>query len=831
MATYDGVPSIRLEGDKARALALIPEGKLLLHKVQNVIRGSGANTYSMARRVEDGYILALCSNGQNIIQISVAVDVVDEVHETPETPLPALFPDFYSGTVQGVPLKEKVETRPDGTVRRYYVCQGFTPTPDCIDSHPDDGLLPGGVRQDTARLAVEPQDPWMSELKNQTDSGQIYSQYGFLRSSMYSGAMRKVVQLVMGLGRIGAPKMRDPRKKEPDSQYIKEVADKGVQVRYDYKFHRTHGITVAADGRLWLVEVSIFRGVLAMPLPVFPHSETEGFKARAEKRRDDAMVWALEELGCLPTGECLPASQRELDAKIENGTVIRLATPDQLSAFYDYSSYSSACGWAFSPDGREAHNTGWTYEDDGFQTGVWYQLNIHIGATKEDRRPKEPIAEGSAGLRKIKSGRIYCDPATFPGSPSVFVPFKIYEPLLEGLVSHDAAPTRQMQQGEQPPKSDTPMFVCFVDRAVKVAYYFYDPGIYRPEHKTMEGEYGRCLLAGEWELVQGDRVALPRMMYTNDFDYRREIQQNYTRETLESVDLGFKPGFAWAALDSDHWATGVRYKGFSNKYTRTQDISENIIGVVLVPRFSREAFYFATSDWEGKYVSEEPGADPGPDPIQTYHRDWQFNIRDPHIYTTFRCATYGETNYFDITDEVRQSVPNRLKCRGGVPCPFIPWGVNPPYNGYAMIDHYYRPAQECAEEFADEGEWLESCQWLLQANEVGGQVQWPGFDNRYYTTYPYRQSCAAYLVTNGHNGPIELPTTVARVQEWWAHPSPDRYGFYQQITTTHSAIGEDCVIYDTAPHDDPTRTQKVTGYTPGVIPPVAYPAFVGVNIQ
>lgn len=835
MATYDGVPSIRLEGDKARALALIPEGKLLLHKVQNVLRGSGANTYSMARRVEDGYILALCSNGQNIIQISVAVDVVDEVHESPETPLPALFPDFYSGTVQGVPLKEKVETRPDGTVRRYYVCQGFTPTPDCIDSHPDDGLLPGGVRQDTARLAVEPQEPWMSELKNQTDSGQVYSQYGFLRSSMYSGTMRKVVQLVMGLGRIGAPKMRDPRKKKPDSQYIKEVADKGVQVRYDYKFHRTHGITVADDGRLWLVEISMQRGILAMPLPVFPHSETEGFKARAEKRRDDAMVWALEELGCLPTGECLPASQRELDAKIENGTVIRLATPDQMGAFYDeWLSYSSALGWAFSPDGREAHNTGWNIGADNIQSGAWFQVNIHIGATKEDRRPKEPIAEGSASLRKVREGRIYCDPSgPGPRLRQHFLPFKTYEPLLEGLVSHEGVPAGPPTVAKLP-ISDTPVFVCFVDGKLKVVFYYHNPEyLERPPRKTMTDEFGRCLLAGEWELVQGEKLLLPRMMYTNDFDYRREIQTNYTKETLESVDLGYKPGYAQFFVGfSDHWATGVRFKGFSNKHQLTVDIAEKIVGAVLVPRFSREAFYFATADWEGKFVSDDPEADPGDDQLQTWNREWQFNIRDPHIYSMFTCGTYGETNFFAIPDYIVDSVPDRLRCRGGATCPFVSWGMTDWQPEDArMINHYYRPSDECAEEFADEGSWLESCQPLKQASELGEPRQWPAYDRTFYTTYPSRQSCAAYLVTNGHNGPIEIETTVQRVNQWWANISPDNFGNYQQISATHSAIGEDCVIYDTAPHDDPTRTQKVTGYTPGVIPPVAYPAFVGVNIQ
>ena len=61
--------------------------------------------------------------------------------------------------------------------------------------------------------------------------------------------------------------------------------------------------------------------------------------------------------------------------------------------------------------------------------------------------------------------------------------------------------------------------------------------------------------------------------------------------------------------------------------------------------------------------------------------------------------------------------------------------------------------------------------------------------------------------------------------------SPDNNDIYQQISATHSAIGDECVVYDTAPHDDPTRIQKITGYVPDAVPPLIYPTFVGVNIQ
>ncbi len=831
MALYDGVPSIRLEGDEQRALALVPEAKALLYRTQEVIKNAGVSTYSMYRNVEDGYIRTLCAHGQNIIYISVAADKVDSTYEPEEVPEVPLFPDFYSGIVNSMAMQYKDVPAGNGGSVTIPVCPAFSPTPDCIESHPNDKLVPG--RQSVARLGVEPH-VFLGELRNETGlgGGATFHQYAKLRSSMYSGLMCKVAQIVMGLGKINPAKLRDPRHpKDPDTKYMKDIAAPGVQMRFDYKFYRTHGITVADDGRLWLVEISSFRGVIATPLPIFPLSTTAGFKDRARARKDDAMVYALEELGCLPTGESFPFSDKAIQAGIDDGTILRLLTVGEMDEFYDFMGYSSAQGWAFSPDGREAHNTGWKIGSDNIQTGAWYQVNISIGATNKNRRPGQPIATGTAGLRKNREGRIYCHPkGPAPRLRTHFLPFKYYEPLLEGLVSHEGVPAGEPQVAKLP-VSDTPVFVCFVNGALKVVFYYHDPEyLERPPLKTMAEEFGPCLLAGEWELVQGEKTRLPRMMYTNEFDYRREIQTNYSRETLESVDLGFKPGFSWPFIATDHWATGVRYKGFSNKYARTVDISESVVGAVLIPRYSREAFYFATSDWEGKYVSDDPDVDPGLDPIQTVHRDWQFNMRDPHIYSTFRCGTYGETGFFDIEDYIIDSIPDRLRCRAGVPCPFVPNGVTPANVEYAVINHYYRPSDECAVEFADEGPWAGSCQIVPQPSSLGVSGMWPGYDRQYFTTYPYRKSSDLFLVTQGYNGPIKIDTSVDQVNAWWNNISPDQWGNYQQITATHSAIGDDCVIYDTAPHDDPTRTQKITGYVPDQVPLVTYPTFVGVNI-
>src|SRR5690606_32127967 len=237
------------------------------------------------------------------------------------------------------------------------VCTGFSPTPECAAFHE----LPL-ARQVSARRAVRPPNDFF-ELSNR-EPPPVFSQYARLRPCLYSGAMT-------------------------------DVETNGVQIRYDYKFSRTHGITKGEDGRLWLVEISSNRGVLVRPLPAFPGSDHPSFLTEARARGDEALVYAVEQFGCLPTGEAFPVPRDTFNRLIERGEIQQLLTPSDLSEFYRCSPYSSAMGRAFNDDGTEAHNTAYYYAPDGYQRGVWYQINISIGAIRENWRPGEPLAPAS----------------------------------------------------------------------------------------------------------------------------------------------------------------------------------------------------------------------------------------------------------------------------------------------------------------------------------------------------------------------------------------------------------------------------------------------------
>jgi primosomal replication protein N len=813
MAVYEGVPSIRLEGDEERALALIPDAKALLYKVQNFKRTAGVNTFSMTQRMDDdSTIYVLSAMGQNVINISVAPHVPELLNLEEDKYDGTLFPDFYSGVVFRGYLEERTRTNPDGTVVRYGVCRTFAPTPTCARLNDE---LSGG-RQEVARLAVR---PWVAydELNNKSPSGvPVFTQYTRLRSSMYSGTMKKVAQIAMGLGRIPKQKLRDPdQPKKPDTKYIKDVGSDGVQVRYDWRYMRTHGITRGADGTLWLVEISAARGVIARPLPVFPDSTTDGFRRRAERRGDTAMVTALDELGCLPTGEAFPNTNALVEEQIEAGNILRLLAPSDLSDFYRCSPYSSAMGWAFNERGSEAHNTGYYFGEDGFQRGVWYQINIQLGAIRTRRKPKEPIATGSAVLRKNTEGFLYCPPAR-SGSYARYIPIKFHEPFLPGLLSHEGVPTVEAA-GKPPPRVDTPMFVAFHGDELKVVRYFRNPKQDTFENVDDPRFPGECLLAGSWTVTEtsGSR-SFPNMLYSNDFDDRKVLQEQVKTTEIVSTDLGYDPPKFSDFIESPETAYVWRERVFRRTTQISTDGGESVVSAVAIPQYSREAYYYATAT---SYTSRLRQTIIGFD-----------YVRDPNVGYSWRCFPRINAPPFP---------PNRpdcntTVCRGNAPCSLggrgfpkerriVCTAYEPRYGGDWVFGG--GPGANC-HEFADSGDWLQICQIVDGFNSPAPNRQ----ASITTTTLPVEGDAKLFLMSPGYGGPLAVPVTHSQVVNHWMTPSPEPVTqTVQFIYATHSAIGSDMIVYSTNLSTYAGEIRSY-GYTPASInQDDGHPAFVGVN--
>jgi hypothetical protein len=705
------------------------------------------------------------------------------VHREPEEKLeipdePSAYPDFLSGLVFNGILDTHEETAADGSKISYTVIRSWAPTPNCAKVQ---NISTG--RQPSRRLAVRPHIT-MDDWNNKADiSGAIeYSQNVVPRTSDWSGTMKKVVQIVFGLGRINKNRLRDPDRPDTTTQYMNDVDQNGVQVQYDYKFMRTHGIYRGPDNTLWLVEISSTKGVIAMPLPIFPGSDKPAFAERARDRGDTAMQTALDELGCLPTGEGFPTG-KTFEEKLANGDILRLLSPEDLQEFYRLSAYSSACGWAFNEKGNEAHNVGYTWpDDDVFQKGYWYQISIDIGTVNKNRKLGQPIAIGSASLRKQQEGYLYSPPVK-----NSFIPVKYYEPLLPGLLSHSAKPT-----GPSPfvVNCDTVVFVAFMNGDLKTARYF---RLGQPErHGSVEDErWGEeCLLEGSWswKTTTGSR-SLPAMPYTNDFDPRAVLEEHVLEGTLTSNTLGFDPPEFSDFLDAPEGCVVWRYKVWKQVTVQEERGGEARSACLMVPAHSREAYYYFEGHWYD-------GGRRGSTAVNYVY------VTDPYIYYGWRKLVRIASPPYPGDCDCRTS-----KCGGKhTERRIICWE----YSKHPCYD------------YADGGPWAQECQdivSLCSAKPPQRSSTYESWDKGtdFKGTWNF--------VSDGLNGPASGPTTENQ-HAYAMTPSPDpETELIQFIFAEHSAIGEDCVIYTKGFGD-----RVVTGYTPE---PLAQndgmPLFIGVN--
>jgi hypothetical protein len=250
-----------------------------------------------------------------------------------------------------------------------------------------------------------------------------YSQYASVRPGAYTGLMRELVQLLLGVGivfhttyerrwikedtenRAPIKQAVEPGDEEDDTLpdlptsafglYGGDINEPvGVRVAYDYRSNRTHGL-VRGAGTAYLVEISQ-RGVLFMKLPVDPVSEHEKGRARYaelypefDEQGDDGLS-PLERYGGFPTGESFPGTTKKLEAAIRAGEVVRALDSEGVKAFYEKIPYTSALGWAFNRSGTRADNTCYEYEGD-LMRGHHYSITLTPGAYEEPE--PSPAAE------------------------------------------------------------------------------------------------------------------------------------------------------------------------------------------------------------------------------------------------------------------------------------------------------------------------------------------------------------------------------------------------------------------------------------------------------
>lgn len=723
------------EGDEEVAKSHLPAAQNLMFKVRAFVAASGAGTYSSSLVLDaDSYAYALKIGDAEVIYIFSAPR-----HEyVPVEPITTpVIPLFMSGVVKKALIRTDYIPQPDGSDKQVPKLEFFRPNAPTakrmgVNESPTSPFVAN------ERLAVKPSASYFNDYRidlyqDSPDKTvpRSTSQYFYIRSSNYTGRMQDLVQVVLGMGHIPEHSII-----ETDKKTREEMIKEGIQLVYDCRYFRSHGLCTGDDGALWIVEISNINGVIAMRLPVYPKSAH-----LAESSHRDIAA-AVDAFKGMPTGQGFPTGKR-LAAAIKEGSILQLATRQDIGEVFTCQPYFSLCGWAFNTLGTEAHNTGWFYHDDGMIRSRHYMFNLHIGALKKNRQPNEPIAVASAKLRMVSEGRIMHYSEKFPP------PFKTYEPLMNGLVSFGMLPTR----AEPDPYDlrvvcDATMFVYFADDQLKKVNYYYDR-----KDQTLPGSvdnYEPCMYVGQWKRTTTyGPTFVPAMFYTTDVDDREAIEATRTLTSVVGVDLGWFGPYISDHVDDLHYAWIYRNKFYKVTTTSVTETGRYLSSGIVIPEGMREGYVYAV----------RRGVQNSSTTISIENKQ----LTDPNQYTSYRLL-----------------YPSELAKGDGC------------YTSQRKIKYaFYNDNGDCARDLVDNGAWLNTCMVIPEERNpplLGTtSTTTGGGTNEFTTVTQYVGNDMAQLPMNQ---PGDWPT--------WQYPTPDNNDFYQQMRSFHTGrLGEFHAMWDT----------------------------------
>lgn len=795
------VDSIAFEGDPIEAGQHIAMARKCLDGLRAKLAGSGATTASTQMRLSDrAYVVAII--GPGIAKAVITAGYPGREASADQQRAVAEVPDFLSG----VALRSSLELQDDGTD----TMASFWPTTACAVAFG----LPSGVSM-IERLALKPADELEGRWK---EPGGLLRPAQTMRvvPTLYSGKMRQVVQMLLGFGKEPAPSRYDSEqplltrygrtaeRRQVLPLYEQQVRANGRQVLYDWSFARTHGITTASDGALWLIEISVQSGVLAMPLPLNEVTRDDPrFRAKLEAMGDDAGLTALDAFGGWPTGEPFPTGEALTQAK-RAGYVQELIPPDGLDALYDnHSPYSTAMGWSFNQRGTEAHVTAWRYESDRVQRSVWYAIQLAIGATmvtpaapeargvirrierlatdgserrwlfaKANRLSRsqcqeilqrasaadslamlraielEPIATASGTMRRMQEGKLY-----WPGAYQPWIQFP--EPMLGYCVSHKMQPEFGTHVTPAP-RCETVVHVLHHGDQLKTVSFLSDP---RAAEPADEDTFEPCMYQGSWrQTISTGGTSVQTTMFTSDADDRAEAHPSLQTTEITSVAVGYTRVVVVDDIGYPPAGQMGRVRQFKRNIRISIESGPVIGATIRVPFFDRSAYYYASY-----YGFAEA----------SYSESWVYSeLADPHMYPTWR------------------NFPGYTPYSGNQPRGEHPSGCGA-VSRRTVLGEIYQPFP-CSDD-ADQGSWASVCD---DADAMIYSIQLPPLPEA-----TFRQALnQVRLSVKLYNATEESPITVATIAQaglttnevaQWLATSPDPVTFAKQyIAATQNTLGD-----------------------------------------
>lgn len=483
--------------------------------------------------------------------------------------------------------------------------------------------LPLHVPNQWAHLYNNPVQP--NPLATNPKPPRVYAAQRLIKPTMYSGRMRVVAQVLLGLGRFPEPSREQLGNthcptdcwcgQSHTQQEILRLAnlqrgvenyphDKKDEVPPDdrllgslnYWFHwiKTHGVYKSDNGRYYLIEIGE-GGMWAMRLPVI-------FKS-GWKMSDDAK----EYLHALPLGYPMPSKEAVLkdgktpfDKAVEEGWVKRLLSADDLAPFYEkLQAPYLECGWAFSLSGKKVDNVGWRINAPRpYDYPVFEHWHIEIsggddGPVSEDKIDYNhdisvksfdaSIGNMRAQIRKVGQGNavdisIYgqcfkvptIDDAT--GIPSV-VSFDMLPAGLPRTGVTTDVPDDYLKAYKTYPVSDAVVHV-FYDGEELVWTRFYNPmNSAKVEHASWDDRDNtpHCMLLGGYTWGEYTRnTTKPKGFYTTRGDPRQAADTSSTslqsqgRKTWVSPYMGIEYSAPYPPMHFGYEVSGDESDVFAN---------------------------------------------------------------------------------------------------------------------------------------------------------------------------------------------------------------------------------------------------------------------------
>ena len=406
-----------------------------------------------------------------------------------------------------------------------------------------------------------------------------FSQVAKKRPGYFTGLMAPVVQMMLGAGRFLAPSVYEQTSQHggapnvvsgmqsaynPKTQRLDEPLEAscfkytkiltegdcsgaeqsqdpfGMEVPWDYRWHRTHGIMLGTDETAlgghrqtgFVIDISA-AGVYAYPLEVDPltvYARVQDYMKRVYPWMDEPSfagnnVFAA--FGGIPRPTYFALGS--LAKAVEQGAVVRMCDANE---FYNGEHICTTFGWAFSETTGEAVNITSRFDGtDDMKANHMYKLQVRglrvVMEAGSDGKKKRTV-KGSATLIPIRSGNVYSPfkpPSKDPCRPTGAPQFQFYEPLINDVVSYD------MHYGRRPTgreRCDAPIFCCYIKDDVHILNYVY-PG---ESPKTNKNEATRepCQVTGSWTTTTETESYTAGHFYNSTTDLRKQVSGSYSKE-------------------------------------------------------------------------------------------------------------------------------------------------------------------------------------------------------------------------------------------------------------------------------------------------------------